>query len=931
MFKLSSFKKKMQKIIFATALIVMMSLVAPITVKAQTVEELQAQIASLLQQITLLQTQLSSLNENTSTTDCTSYSWLNDLSVGDNSSDVLYLQKVLNTDVDTQVAVSGVGSAGNETSYFGSLSKQAVIKFQNKYASEVLTPVGLTYGTGYVGVSTRTKLNEMYGSCSITNTEENDDQEQNNDDIIVGSDQLYISSNIQPEQTLAPENAARLPFTTITLQAGSKDVTVYNITVELKGLVNKSAFTGIVLIDEDGMVVGNEKQLNSNNQVVFNNSFVIKANTTVIMRVGANMSSDLSSEAGSLPRFEIVDVDASSSIVGKLPIVGTTHTVNSSLNIGEAYVTEGNKTPDNDTETIGSDDLLFRSINIENVSEEGDIVVNSIKFYNAGNISSSDLKNLKVEVRGVDYNVISTDSRYFIVKFGSGIIIPEGDDEDFELRGSISSDSSVSDRRIEFTINRDSDVNISSRNYNYGIVPTVELDSDVYINISEGKIKSFSVNNEVTADTIIRGQNNQVLAGFKIETEGEDINVEEMIFNVNINSSNANYSDITHIKLVDQYDNTLEGPVNVTNNNTISFSNVNLNVGTTKLYLEARISNDFESGDKITISTNQDNWIDVRGDLSNNIINTISGVKTAHVQTISDGGVLTVIKDSLSPKNNIVLDNKEVLLAVYKFSADDEDINLKELTLTASSTADTDDIVISSYTLRNSNSYLSFTSDEDEATTTIKFDDEVVISKDNKVLLYVYGFISNINDSTFVNGDSIQISLTSYKATGAISDKEFNENSNIVSSVFTIFESYPAVSWKLGGSSEFIPQGKLYVDTLSFNSYGDEEITIDTVKLHLIGATSTLDLIVEDENGNELTLTQDGDYVTVNVDKTADQVELKVYANTLSFETGDSFQIVVENDADSIVFSIDGIINTFNEGDNILSSGSIFSRSYSKK
>src|SRR3989344_3005481 len=70
-------------------------------------------------------------------TACSAYTFTRNLTVGNTGTDVLELQKVLNMSADTQVAASGVGSAGNESSYFGSLSKSAVIKFQNKYASEV--------------------------------------------------------------------------------------------------------------------------------------------------------------------------------------------------------------------------------------------------------------------------------------------------------------------------------------------------------------------------------------------------------------------------------------------------------------------------------------------------------------------------------------------------------------------------------------------------------------------------------------------------------------------------------------------------------------------------------------------------------------------------------------------------------------------------
>lgn len=50
---------------------------------------------------------------------------------------------------------------GLVTGNFLSLTQQAVIRFQEKYASEILTPLGLEKGTGYLGPATRAKLNQL--------------------------------------------------------------------------------------------------------------------------------------------------------------------------------------------------------------------------------------------------------------------------------------------------------------------------------------------------------------------------------------------------------------------------------------------------------------------------------------------------------------------------------------------------------------------------------------------------------------------------------------------------------------------------------------------------------------------------------------------------------------------------------------------------
>jgi peptidoglycan hydrolase-like protein with peptidoglycan-binding domain len=88
--------------------------------------------------------------------------FISNLSLGSSGLQVFELQQVLNQNPATLIASVGPGSPGNETTYFGGLTEAAVIRFQEKYASQILTPAGLTQATGFVGLYSRNMLNELY-------------------------------------------------------------------------------------------------------------------------------------------------------------------------------------------------------------------------------------------------------------------------------------------------------------------------------------------------------------------------------------------------------------------------------------------------------------------------------------------------------------------------------------------------------------------------------------------------------------------------------------------------------------------------------------------------------------------------------------------------------------------------------------------------
>ena len=132
------------------------------TAKAVTVQELMDQIASLQAQVQALQgQQTATAQPSTSAQGPTSTtSWCHtfnqNLAYGNAATaEVGYLHTALDRE--------GLSYSPDTGNTFREATILAVTIFQERYTSEILAPYGLIHGTGYVGETTRAKLNELYG------------------------------------------------------------------------------------------------------------------------------------------------------------------------------------------------------------------------------------------------------------------------------------------------------------------------------------------------------------------------------------------------------------------------------------------------------------------------------------------------------------------------------------------------------------------------------------------------------------------------------------------------------------------------------------------------------------------------------------------------------------------------------------------------
>ena len=205
------------------------------TAQAQSVSSMQAQIAALLTQIQQLQAILDSQD----VAEICPYTWNRTLNMGSTGTDVRTLQKFLNSHPDTRVSAIGAGSQGFETSYYGPLTGAAVAKFQNKYKSSILTPIGLTTPTTFFGNSTKAKMNSL---CDTTptptppttpTTPTNPSTPTTPVSVLQGEGDLDTFEIETADDDTIAEAAADAPIALLTLEANNGDIEISRMDISL--------------------------------------------------------------------------------------------------------------------------------------------------------------------------------------------------------------------------------------------------------------------------------------------------------------------------------------------------------------------------------------------------------------------------------------------------------------------------------------------------------------------------------------------------------------------------------------------------------------------------------------------------------------------------------------------------------------------------
>ncbi|MFA5643789.1 MAG: peptidoglycan-binding domain-containing protein [Candidatus Paceibacterota bacterium] len=616
------------------------------------------------------------------------------LTVGSSGADVKCLQALLNQSADTQVAATGVGSAGNETTYFGSKTTAAVMAYQTKNAispvagyvgpitraslNAALTastttgtgtgttttyPAGCTSSTGYspttgqacsgttttttypAGCTSATGYSPTTGqACSATTT------------TATGAALTVALASDTPAGGNVLKGEANKSVTRVILTAGADaDAVVNTIKVKAYGTadLNAADITAVKIFD-NGSQVGTTQSLIAGNSIfTLSPSLTITKGTSKVLDIVVSVNS-IAGVSGTVK----MGIENAASIGGTVlggtyPVVGNAYTIVAGGSLGTVSVAAGTLVPvtsvGSGTANVELGNFLVSAGTNENVKINQFVVgYLGTTTNSAAGILDTDVTNIRVSVDGVvQGTAVTFASRKATVNFATPITITKGSSKIFKVIGDVSSGTS---RNIELQAGIDSvsGVGETSGVGVAGPANAFALGTSNMIVISRGTLSASvsSSSPQGTAAQYVKSTTAQTLGVFDIRATGEDILLSSL--GIKIVGSGSPVGSITNVGLYNEAGSLISGnTINLaaadwttpgfaaTNYFTLSTT---IPANTTQKFYVKGITNGITGPDPVSITVS----------LLNNLTGTVSIIGTGMNSSAQEGSYNVTLNSTLA-------------------------------------------------------------------------------------------------------------------------------------------------------------------------------------------------------------------------------------------------------------------------------------------
>jgi hypothetical protein len=479
-------------------------------------------IAELMAQIQALQAQLNQLQAAQTGGTAAACTFTQNLYLGVSNAQVKCLQQYLNGAGYT-VALSGAGSAGSETNYYGSLTKAAVAKWQ---AANAVSPAA-----GYFGAISRAKYSALAGGVVTPGGT-----------VVIPPVGGGLSVTLRadtPATRAIVVGAANMPFARYSFTAGSGAVTVSSIKFTRSGISSDGELGSAYLYDADtGNYISQYTGLGSGvlSFASTGGLFTVNAGTTKNIELRLDVSSSASNNhtmAFGINAAADVTSNASS-VSGNFPMTGNQMSFVEVTNPAVATLT-ALPVGTGDSVNAGTTGYLAGSFTLQ--AGNSAVLLSRIMLTQNGSIiSSTDVTNIKLVTTGGTQigptlaNLAADGTGTFVMS--PAYSIPSGQTIQVNVYADVISGVQ---RTLKFNILNLRDIQALDSTYNVGINPS----GSVVMTLTNVQAGTLTVTLDPSSPTgnIAKGQTNLTLAKFKVVAYGEQVKVLWVPFSIKANTS----------------------------------------------------------------------------------------------------------------------------------------------------------------------------------------------------------------------------------------------------------------------------------------------------------------------------------------------------------------------------------------------------------